>query len=102
MIKFITPKRNFYPAVELNSASIILIHNHPTGDPTPSEKDSAIIERIVQAGEIMGISVIDFIITARNGNYSFYETLKGAMKSLIMLLKAQGTLFNLLEIKTNL
>ena len=94
------PREIFYPAVELNSASIILVHNHPTGDPTPSEKDSAIIERIVQAGEIMGISVIDFIITARNGNYSFYETLKGRNEIVDYVAEgAQGTLFNLLEIK---
>ena len=90
----------FYPAVELNSASIILVHNHPTGDPTPSEKDSAIIERIVQAGEIMGISVIDFIITARSGNYSFYETLKGRDQTVDYVAEGvQGILFNLLEIK---
>ncbi len=94
------PREIFYPAVELNSASIILVHNHPTGDPTPSEKDSAIIERIVQAGEIMGISVIDFIITARNGNYSFYETLKGHDQTVDYVAESvQGTLFNLLEIK---
>jgi len=70
------PREIFHPAVELNAASIILVHNHPTGDPTPSEKDKAVVERIVQAGEIMGISVIDFIITAKNGNYSFHEILK--------------------------
>lgn len=94
------PREIFSPAVELNSASIILVHNHPTGDPTPSEKDSAIIERIVQAGEIMGISVIDFIITARNGNYSFYETLKGHDQTVDYVAESvQGTLFNLLEIK---
>jgi len=94
------PREIFYPAVELNSASIILVHNHPTGDPTPSEKDSAIIERIVQAGEIMGISVIDFIITARNGNYSFYETLKGRDQTVDYVAEGvQGILFNLLEIK---
>ncbi|MEK6646656.1 MAG: DNA repair protein RadC, partial [Candidatus Firestonebacteria bacterium] len=94
------PREIFYPAVELNSASIILIHNHPTGDPTPSEKDSAIIEKIVLAGEIMGISIIDFIITARNGNYSFYETLKGRNETVDYVAEGvQGTLFNLLEIK---
>lgn len=94
------PREIFYPAVELNSASIILVHNHPTGDPTPSEKDSAIIERIVQAGEIMGISVIDFIITARSGNYSFYETLKDRDQTVDYVAEGvQGILFNLLEIK---
>lgn len=70
------PREIFHPAVELNSASIILVHNHPTGDPTPSEKDRAIVGRIVEAGEIMGISVTDFIITAKNGCFSFRKILK--------------------------
>ena len=70
------PREIFHPAVELNSASIILVHNHPTGDSTPSEKDNAIVDKIIQAGEIMGISVIDFIITSKNGNYSFHEILR--------------------------
>ena len=60
------PREIFYPAVELNSANIILVHNHPTGDPAPSEKDKAIARKIIQAGDVMGISVIDFIITAKD------------------------------------
>lgn len=95
----IHPREIFYPAVELNAASIILIHNHPTGDPTPSEKDKAVVEKIAQAGEIMGISVIDFIITAKNGNYSFYETLKKSSDVDYVSEGVQVALFNLLEIK---
>jgi len=70
------PREIFHPAVELNSASIILVHNHPTGDPTPSEKDKTIVGRIIEAGEIMGISIVDFVITAKNGSFSFREILK--------------------------
>src|SRR3989338_715682 len=70
------PREIFYPAVEINAASIILIHNHPSGIPTPSEKDIEIVKKISQAGEIMGIAVMDFIIIANNGSYSFYEKLK--------------------------
>ncbi len=70
------PREIFYPATELNAASIILIHNHPSGDSTPSEKDVQIVKKITQAGEIMGIPVIDFIIISKTGHYSFYEKLK--------------------------
>lgn len=94
------PREIFYPAVELNSASIILIHNHPSGDPTPSEKDNEIVEKIIQAGEIMGISVIDFIITSKNGSYSFHEKLRNVDENISYVAEGvQLTLFDLLEIK---
>lgn len=51
------PREIFYPAVELNTASIILVHNHPSGDSSPSPKDIQIVEKIAQVGEIMGIPV---------------------------------------------
>ncbi len=93
------PREIFYPAVELNAASIILVHNHPSGDPQPSERDNAVIEKIVQAGEIMGISVVDFIIISEKGDYSFYEKLKKQNKGFDYVADGvQGTLFDLLEI----
>ncbi len=96
----IHPREIFYPAVELNSASIILIHNHPSGDPTPSKKDIEIVKKISQAGEIMGIAVIDFIITADKKNYSFYEKLKNKDDNFDYVADGvQGTLFSLLEIE---
>lgn len=95
------PREIFYPATELNAASIILVHNHPSGDSSPSGKDNQIVEKIVQAGEIMGIPVIDFIIVSVNGNYSFFEKLKGQNKNFDYVADGflQGTLFNLLEIE---
>jgi len=94
------PREIFHPAVELNSASIILVHNHPTGDPTPSAQDNVIVEKIIQAGEIMGISVIDFIITSKNGSYSFHEILRRFDKNIDYVAEGvQLTLFDLLEIK---
>ncbi len=94
------PREIFHPAIGLNSASIILVHNHPTGDPTPSEKDNSVVSKIIQAGEIMGISVIDFIITAKNGSHSFYEKLKGVKMAVDYVVEGvQGSLFGLLEIK---
>jgi len=93
------PREIFYPATELNAASVILIHNHPSGDSSPSEKDKQIVEKITQAGEIMGIPVIDFIIVSENNHYSFYEKLKKQKDSLDYIAEgAQRTLFDLLEI----
>lgn len=75
------PREIFHPAVELNAANIILVHNHPTGDSTPSKQDSEMVQKIVQAGELMGIPVIDFIIISNKENYSFFEKLKDKKKS---------------------
>jgi adenine-specific DNA-methyltransferase len=93
------PREIFYPATELNAASVILVHNHPSGDSSPSEKDNQIIEKIVQAGEIMGIPVIDFIIVSENNNYSFYEKLKKNDGFGYVADGDQGTLFAMLEIE---
>ena len=94
------PREIFYPATELNAASVILVHNHPSGDSLPSEKDIQIVEIITQAGKIMGIPVIDFIILSESGHCSFYEKLKDQNESFDYVMDGvQGTLFDLLEIK---
>lgn len=94
------PREIFYPATELNAASVILVHNHPSGDSSPSEKDIEIVEKIAQAGEIMGIPVIDFVIISEKGDYSFYEKLKDQNKGFDYVADGvQGTLFDLLEIE---
>lgn len=93
------PREIFHPAIELNSASIILVHNHPTGDPNPSEKDRIVVERIAQAGEIMGISVTDFLITAKNGSYSFYGSLKNVTDVDYVAEGVQARLFDLMELE---
>jgi len=92
------PREIFYPATESNAASVILIHNHPSGDSSPSEKDNQIVEKIVQAGEIMGIPVIDFIIISENNHYSFYEKLRKQKESFDYVADGiQGTLFAIFE-----
>ena len=92
------PREIFYPATELNAASVILIHNHPSGDSSPSEKDNQIVEKIVQAGGIMGIPVIDFIIISENNHYSFYEKLRKQKESFDYVADGiQGTLFAIFE-----
>ncbi len=94
------PREIFHPAVELNSASIILVHNHPSGDSTPSEKDKKVVKKIAQAGELMGIPVIDFLITSENDDYSFFKELKDQNRSFDYVSDGvQGTLFDYLEIE---
>ena len=61
------PREVFRPAVLASAAAIVLVHNHPSGDPEPSEEDLAITKRLVEAGELLGISVLDHVIVAGRG-----------------------------------
>ncbi|MCD5410663.1 MAG: DNA repair protein RadC [Clostridiales bacterium] len=56
------PREVFVKAIKRNSSSIILAHNHPSGDPTPSNEDVQVTKRLVEAGKLIGIAVIDHII----------------------------------------
>lgn len=67
------PREVFKPAVRESAAALILVHNHPTGDPTPSQEDLAITRRLKEAGEIMGIRVLDHIIIGDGEYLSFVE-----------------------------
>jgi len=94
------PREIFHPAVELHSASIILVHNHPSGNSSPSERDKEVVKKITQAGELMGIPVIDFLIISENDEYSFFEELKDDKKVLEYVSDGiQSGLFDYLEIE---
>lgn len=67
------PREIFKAAIENDSASIILIHNHPSGNPEPSNEDISITKKVVESGKIMDIPVFDHIIVAGNGFTSFVE-----------------------------
>ncbi|MDP3935183.1 MAG: DNA repair protein RadC [Candidatus Giovannonibacteria bacterium] len=67
------PREVFGDAIKSNAASVIVAHNHPSGDPEPSEDDLVITKRLVEAGKILGIEVADHIIVAKNGFLSFTE-----------------------------
>jgi len=60
------PREVFKIAVRKSAASIILVHNHPSGDPTPSREDVEITRRLIEAGDIMGIAVLDHIVIGDN------------------------------------
>jgi DNA repair protein RadC len=61
------PREVFRPAVVASAAATVLVHNHPSGDPEPSEEDLSISKRLVEAGELLGISVLDHVIVASRG-----------------------------------
>jgi DNA repair protein RadC len=65
------PREVFCPAVRESAAAIILVHNHPSGDPTPSREDREITRRLKDAGEIMGVKVLDHIIIGDGAFISF-------------------------------
>ena len=65
------PREIFAPAIGKAAAGVILVHNHPSGDPSPSDEDIRLTKRIAQAGQIMGIELLDHLIVTENGSYSF-------------------------------
>jgi len=67
------PREIFAEALKQNAASVILVHNHPSGDPEPSEDDLEITKRLIEAGKIMGIDVLDHIIITKTKVFSFKE-----------------------------
>jgi len=67
------PREMFKAAILANAVSVVVIHNHPSGDVEPSEDDIEITRRLVEAGKILGIEVIDHLIVSKEGYYSFKE-----------------------------
>lgn len=67
------PREVMVPAIKESAASIVLIHNHPSGDPSPSQQDIEITHRLSKTGEIIGIKLLDHIIIGGNEYYSFSE-----------------------------
>lgn len=65
------PREVFENAIKKNAASIIIAHNHPSGNLEPSEDDLMITKRLAEAGKILGIEVVDHIIAAKNSFLSF-------------------------------
>jgi len=65
------PREIFAPAIGKAAAGVILVHNHPSGNPSPSDEDVRLTQRICQAGKIMGIELLDHLILAETGVYSF-------------------------------
>lgn len=69
----ISPRELFIEALEKHAVGIILIHNHPSGDPTPSRNDVLLTKRVKEAGDMIGIELLDHIIIGNNCYISFAE-----------------------------
>ena len=67
------PREVFAEAIKNKAASVIIVHNHPSGDTEPSEDDLTTTKRLVEAGKILGIEVIDHIIVTKKGFLSFKD-----------------------------
>lgn len=65
------PREVFAEAIKSKAASVIFVHNHPSGDPEPSEDDLEITKRLVEAGKILGIEVLDHVIVGKDRFFSF-------------------------------
>ena len=67
------PREVFEPALKYSAANIMIAHNHPSGDPKPSEDDLEITKRLVEAGKMMGVELLDHVIIVINSHFSFKE-----------------------------
>jgi len=67
------PREVFRPALRASAAAVILVHNHPSGDPTPSAEDRRVTARLAEAGEILGVRVLDHVVVAERGFVSLRE-----------------------------
>ncbi len=67
------PRDVFKAACLSNAAGLILAHNHPSGDPTPSGDDRALAERLRQAGELLGVQLLDFLIVTDTERYFSFK-----------------------------
>lgn len=67
----IHPREVFRAAIMLGAVSVIVAHNHPSGDPAPSDEDVQVTKRLSDAGRLLGITVLDHIILGKGTHYSF-------------------------------
>ncbi|MCL8206720.1 MAG: DNA repair protein RadC [Actinomycetia bacterium] len=67
------PREVFRRAVRAGAAAVVAIHNHPSGDPTPSREDRLLTRRLTEAGAVLGIPLLDHVVIGRAGHVSFRE-----------------------------
>lgn len=67
------PREVFKPAILANCAAIIMGHNHPSGDPAPSKEDISLTSRLIQAGELLGIPILDHLILGEDSFISMKD-----------------------------
>jgi len=69
----VDPREIFKPAIRYSASRLILVHNHPSGDPSPSPEDLDVTEKIIEAGEVIQIKVLDHVIVGREECWSWAE-----------------------------
>lgn len=72
-LSIVHPREVFAPAIRESAESILLIHNHPSGNPTPSQEDIQITQRLLEVGRLVGIEILDHIIIGNGCYVSFLE-----------------------------
>lgn len=75
------PREAFRAAVRESAASVVFVHNHPSGDPTPSRADVELTRRLLDAAKVLEIKMADHVIVAAKGYYSFMESRQGSQGS---------------------
>jgi proteasome lid subunit RPN8/RPN11 len=84
------PREILRPAVAVSEANCVVLHNHPSGDATPSNDDILITWRLIRAGQILGVTIVDHVIIGENCHYSFRENqpdLFGSERTTICVLR---------------
>ena len=67
------PREVFRPAVRENAAAIVVAHNHPSGDPSPSPEDVAVTRRLAEVGKLLDIKLLDHVIVGDNGRFTSFQ-----------------------------
>jgi len=70
---YVGPGDVFKAAILTNASGIVLVHNHPSGDPSPSEDDAELYRRLKRAGELLGVAVLDHVVVAQDGFVSLRQ-----------------------------
>lgn len=72
-MSIVHPREVFKPLILMNASAVILAHNHPSGDATPSPEDRALTRRLKDGGELLGITVLDHVVLGEDRYYSFAD-----------------------------
>ena len=73
------PREVFQPAILVGACAVIVAHNHPSGDPTPSREDREITQRLAQAGALLGVSLLDSVVFTRKGGFVALRELEASL-----------------------
>lgn len=72
-MSIVHPREVFKPLILMNASAVLLAHNHPSGDSTPSQEDRALTRRLKDSGELLGITVLDHVVMGEDRYYSFAD-----------------------------